>query len=279
MLTFLSAFFIGCDKTKENIIISDGPNNGDSAYELISNVLGRGAIESPDLYDGDHEDILHIYEDVDTVVGKHFVLTMHLDKDGNKGVYEGEVQRNEIKVYDKSPTELKVVENDIFEYRWKFKIDSGMCLSQNFTNFFQLKPVNPESSSPLIRLNASKRDGVDILEVRHKANPKEKRFLCLDSVAFRPIVGEWYQFICKAQFSNVEQGGSFFFDMTSLDGENKVFSLDLKVDMWPGEQTKYVRPKWGIVRSVKNRETLRSTEEKIRLADISIQKLNKTEQL
>jgi len=79
---------------------------------------------------------------------------------------------------------------------------------------------------------------------------------------------------CTAKFSNASDGGFFYFDMISLYDNRQVFSIEHQnIDMWPGEKTKYVRPKWGIVRSVEERESLRAEEERIRIADIVMYKI------
>ena len=75
---------------------------------------------------------------------------MHVDEDDDRCI-NFDRQRGEIKTYDKSPDSLLGIENEIVEYKWKFKLDSGFQSSPKFTHIHQLKAVGgTESSMPLI---------------------------------------------------------------------------------------------------------------------------------
>ena len=87
--------------TQETTLNADGENTGLSAYTLIENAFSEGAIESPDMYSGNHQNVVHIIEDTDSTVGNHFVFLAHRDEDQDKDKGATDRQRNEIKAFDK----------------------------------------------------------------------------------------------------------------------------------------------------------------------------------
>ncbi|WP_229719265.1 hypothetical protein [Winogradskyella schleiferi] len=76
-------------------------------------------------------------------------------------------QRTEIKTYNQSPDNLKAVEAETVEYKWKFKIPSNFQVSSNFTYLHQIKSVDGAFASiPMITLTARKASP-DRLELRY----------------------------------------------------------------------------------------------------------------
>ena len=247
-------------------LISDGPDEGSSAYDLIIDVFKSNPIEAPDFYDGDHEEIEHIYEDTDDEVGNHFVFTAHRDLDGDKGRFVDR-QRNEIKVYNSSPDDLKGYENDYFEYRWKLKINAELTLSTKFTHFFQLKPVGGDEQQPIVTLSAAVRSGNDTLQVRHspQSEPSETNYPAIED--FDLVRGEWLDVFVRAHYSD---DGFIEVVVTRMSDGVKVIDLyESDIDMWRGEGS-FVRPKWGLYRSVAEKDFLRADEEEVRFANIEI---------
>jgi len=73
--------------------------------------------------------------------------------------------------------------------------------------------------------------------------------------------GETMQYQLIFQAKNIETG------------EVLVDFQEDNIDMWRGEhKSDFSRPKWGIYRSLKDKESLRSEEERARFADFSIRK-------
>jgi len=263
------------EETKIVKLTSDGPDKGLGAYQLIIDKFGSRSIETPDLFADGHTDVKHIYEDKDPIVGNHFVFTMHLLEDGNCDKCGDDiVQRNEIKIHKKSSDALKGFKGEAFRYSWKFKIDKGFQVSEHFTNFFQLKPYNPDFLSPIIKLTARKRGTKNVIEVRYKSDPINGNFETLGKVRLKKNLGEWFEMSCEVTYAEANQGGQFYFDMTSLETDQNIFSIKKdNINMWSGGKTEFMRPKWGIVRSIENTDRLRSEEERVRIADIEINKL------
>lgn len=245
---------------------SDGPGAGSSAYDLIIDVFKSNPIEAPDFYANDHQDVEHIYEDTDDDVGDHFVFIIHRDLDGDKGNFIDR-QRNEIKVYNSSPDDLKGYENDYFEYRWKLKINAEITLTTKFTHFFQLKPVGGDDQQPLITLSAAIRGGSDTLQVRHspQSEPSETNYPAIED--FNLVRGEWLDVFVRAHYSD---NGFVEVSVTRMSDDVKIIDLyESGIDMWRGDGS-FVRPKWGIYRSFAEIDLLREDEENVRFANFEI---------
>ncbi len=254
----------------EKTLNADGVDSGLSAYELIREFGGPSPIEAPDLYDVNHPGVPHIFEDYDEVVGNHFVFVIHRDIDIDRDRIElTDRQRNEIKAYSGSERSLKAYENDVFEYRWKFRVNNEMEVSRNFTHLFQLKAVGSGSSTPLMTISGAERDGVDMLELRH--SPIQDTSVVASNL-WASILGEWVEVKCRVLFSN---SGSVRLDIERLSDSVPILSYDQSgIDMWRGENSEdFVRPKWGILRSLNDRDNLRPDEEDVRFASFVVTRL------
>lgn len=249
---------------------ADGPDNGLTAYDLIREFGGPAPIESPDLYDVNHPGVAHIYEEHDEEVGNHFVFTLHRDTDIDRDRIElTDRQRNEIKAYSGSERALKGYENDIFEYSWKFKVNDSMEVSRNFTHLFQLKAVGSGSSTPLLTISGADRGEGDLIEVRH--SPIQETSV-ISSNSWALALGEWVKVVCRVTYAN---DGKLSLTATRLGDDTLILSVEQEnIDMWRGENEEdFVRPKWGILRSLADRDNLRADEEIVRFANFSVTRL------
>lgn len=242
---------------------------GKDIYTIITDVLGKKAIESPDLYKADHTNVKHIYEAHDDEVGKHFVMSIHRDLDGNKGIFTGR-QRNEFKVYGNTSDELKGFNKTTFEYTWKMKINKNMEVSRKFTHFFQLKPKGGEDGTPTFTITGAERRGKDVLEIRYQVPNQDKKTLA--TIDWETVRGQWLNIYLKATFSD---NGNLVFSINQLHNDTELISLNITdIDLWIGENNKhYQRPKWGIVRSLEDLDNLRPDEETVSFANIKIKQL------
>ncbi|WP_220718253.1 heparin lyase I family protein [Agarivorans litoreus] len=224
---------------------ADGPDYGQSAYQLIRQQFGNNAIESPDRFKNDHQGELHIQEYTDKLYGPYFRFILHRDLDGNKGKYIDR-QRNEIKVYGGSADALKGYQNSHFSYSWKFRVSNDMQVTNKFTHLFQLKAVGGEDSMPIITLTGNTRYGKAGIEVRH--SPLRQTHI-LARADWDLIQGEWLEAKVQAKYS--EQGW-FSLTLVRLRDGAEIFNFrEDKLDMWRGvSEQHFVRPKWGIYRSL-----------------------------
>jgi len=249
---------------------ADGDMVGLDAYDLIRDFGGDyvpGPIEAPDLYPINHPAVRHIYEDSDATVGNHFVFIIHRDIDIDRDRVENDDrQRNEIKTYDKSEEAVKGFENDTFIYRWKFRINADMAVSTRFSHFFQLKAVGGDSSHPILTISGAERSGEDGIEVRF--SPLQQDTI-LQRQDWSMVTGEWLEAYCRVTFA---ESGDLRMIVTRMRDDTVIFDIDERgLDLWRGEDAShFVRPKWGIYRSILDWDNLRPEEEDVRFANFSI---------
>ena len=249
---------------------ADGDMVGLDAYDLIRAFGGDyvpGPIEAPDLYPINHPAVRHIYEDSDATVGNHFVFIIHRDIDIDRDRVENDDrQRNEIKTYDKSEEAVKGFENETLIYRWKFRINADMEVSTRFSHFFQLKAVGGDSSHPILTISGAERSGEDGIEVRF--SPLQQDTI-LQRQDWSMVTGEWLEAYCRVTFA---ESGDLRLIVTRMRDDAVVFDIDERgLDLWRGEDTShFVRPKWGIYRSILDWDNLRPDEETVRFANFSV---------
>lgn len=252
---------------------ADGDMVGLDTYDLIRDFGGTNPIEAPDLYPINHPAVQHIYEDSDATVGDHFVFIIHRDIDIDRDRVENDDrQRNEIKTYDKSEEAVKGYENETFIYRWKFRINDRMEVSTRFSHFFQLKAVGGESSHPIVTITGNERSGSDGIEVRF--SPLQADTI-LQRTDWNMVTGEWLEAYCRVTFS---ESGDLRLIVTRMSDDAVIFDIDEQgLDLWRGEDAShFVRPKWGIYRSILDWDNLRPDEEDVRFANFSVSEVMPT---
>lgn len=274
-------------------LISDGPE-GEATYDLIESVLGTGSIEAPDLYEENHPEVPHITEHTDEEVGNHFRFILHRDEDIDRDKVENDDrQRNEIKVYGNSDDSLKGFKDTTFEYSWKFRVGDELRITSNFTHLFQLKAVSDTDapiSQPLITITANTKSGNEGLEIRHvdsvgadeDNNDTTTMLLHTSNIGVNwstQIQGQWLEVFVRANFS---ENGSLYLSVTPLGEEEPLFAVEENnIKLWrAGDDSgtgNFVRPKWGIYRSLKDLDGLNASEDEVRFADFSISEVQLVE--
>ena len=259
------------DVLTRRILRADGKETGLSAYQLIRQFAGKRSIESPDLFSGNHLGQQHIFEDHDDLVGDHFVFVIHRDLDRDRGKMSiSDRQRNEIKAYASSTDDLKGFENETMVYQWQFKANEAMELSRRFTHFFQLKAVGGNDSQPIITLSGAERSGVDGFEIRYHGGKSDRGILA--RTEWDQVAGEWLDIYVRASYSD---SSSIRFIVKRVRDGKVLFNVDRSgLDLWRGNnKTHFVRPKWGIYRSLLDTDNLRSDEEDARFAHFVVTKV------
>jgi hypothetical protein len=247
------------------ILNADGP--GDT-YELINSVLAPGynVIETPDCA---HPDFgRHIDEVMDDDLGIYvFRFYIHVTPDNDR-CQTFDRQRNEIKTYDKSPDNLKAVEGETVEYIWKFKLDSAFQPSTSFTHIHQLKAVGgSEESMPLITLTPRK-SSTNSLQIRYAKNTSQTT---IRQVPLAPFLGEWLEVKEKVLYG---EEGTYEIQIKRIsDGEILLDYSNTSIRMWKTGAS-FIRPKWGIYRSLNVPTDLR--DEIVLFANFSIEEINTT---
>ena len=244
------------------VLDADGAGN---TYELITSVLAPGfdPVEEPDCSHtvfGRHIDELFDSE-LNTNVFRFF---MH-DTPDNDRCINFDRQRNEIKTYDKSPDNLLGIENETVEYKWKFKIDAGFQVSPNFTHLHQLKSVGGSlEGMPMYTLTARKASP-DRIELRYAETDTQ---ITLQQTDLAPFKGTWLEVTETIKYGT---SGTYAIEIKKVDDGSVLFNYsDNNIINWRADAD-FVRPKWGIYRSLNNIADLR--DEEVLFANFSIEEL------
>ncbi len=237
-------------------------------YTLINSVLAPGynAIEVPDCEHPDFGD--HIDQIYDNELGK-FVFRFHIHKnyDSDRCI-KYDRQRNEIKTYSSSPDNLKAVLGEQVEYKWKFKLDEGFQPSTAFSHIHQIKAVGGEDADmPLITFTARK-SSPDRLEIRYTSGLDQGT---LHKVPLDPFKGRWVEVTELITYAEIGKYNVEIRDISS--GEVLMNYNSDNIRTWKTDAV-FLRPKWGIYRSLNDIENLR--DEEILFSDFSIEELNIT---
>ena len=244
------------------LLDADGPGN---TYDLITSVLAPGynPIEVPDCSHpafGDHIDEIF---DVD-LNANVFRFHIHVSPDDDRCI-NFDRQRNEIKSYDKSPDNLLGVENETVIYKWKFKLSEGFQSSPNFTHLHQLKSVGGSLASMPMYTLTTRKGNPDRLELRYAETSTQ---VTLAQTALAPLIGIWLEVT-----ETIEYGFSGSYDLEiqrASDGATLFEYANPDIINWrPGAD--FVRPKWGIYRSLINAQDLR--DETVLYANFSVEEI------
>ncbi|WP_252191125.1 T9SS type A sorting domain-containing protein [Polaribacter sp. Q13] len=245
------------------LLSADGLGN---TYELINAVLAnpnRSVVETPDCSHTDFGN--HIDEVFDTELNKNvfrFHIHVSLDNDRCK---KFDRQRNEIKTYADSPENLKATKGETVAYKWKFKLSNSFKPSSSFTHIHQLKVVGgPYASIPMISFTLRK-GKPDKLELRYTATKDQNT---LKTVDLNLLKGKWLEVTEYVKFDDV---GSYSVEIKTVSNNKVIFNYaNSPLDTWQ-DGAEFARPKWGIYRSLNNKEDLQ--DEIVKFADFSIQEI------
>ena len=238
---------------------ADGPGN---TYELITSVLAPGynPIEVPDC---NHTEFgRHIDELFDTELNSNvFRFFIHTTPDNDRCI-NFDRQRNEIKTYNQSPDNLLGIENETVVYKWKFKLPLGFQSSPNFTHIHQLKSVGGSLESMPMYTLTTRKGTPDKLQLRYAETDDQNT---LAETSLEPLIGNWLEVIETIKYGT---SGTYNIVIKKVSDDSTVFSYtNNSIINWRPNAT-FVRPKWGIYRSLLNEQDLR--DEAILFADFSI---------
>ena len=245
------------------VLNADGPGN---TYELITSVLapGHNPIEAPDCsHNGFGKHIDELYDDeLSTNV---FRFSIHVTPDNDRCI-NFDRQRNEIKTYDQSPDNLLGIENERVIYKWKFRLESGYQSSPNFTHLHQLKSVGGSLEGMPMYTLTTRKGNPDRLELRYAETDVQVTLIQTD---LAPLIDTWLDVT-----ETITYGIDGTYEITiNRVGDNETlftYSNSSIVNWRPGAT--FVRPKWGIYRSLINDQDLR--DEKVLYADFSIEEID-----
>lgn len=277
MKHFIFTLIISCSITAQVTLDANGPGN---TYELINSVLAPtsgNVIEAPGITGStcdNHSTYVgtdgnrHIDELFDSDLGINvFRFILHVEEDIDRDKCSTtDRQRNEIKTYAPSPDNLKGTLGETVQYKWKFKIDANFQPSGSFTHFHQLKSVGAdaaEESQPLITLTARK-GNEDRLELRYAPTTSQST---LTTVNLSLLKGNWVEVVETVTYG--ETGNSTYtIIITNVDSGSEILNYSSSnLRMWK-TNADFIRPKWGIYRSLNSPSDLR--DEEVLYANFSI---------
>lgn len=259
ILIFLFTSFILYSQV---VLNADGPGN---TYELINSVLaptGGDVVENPECI---HPEFgRHIAEVWDTDLSQYvFEFYIHVTPDNDRCI-NFDRQRVEIKTYDASPAYLKGTTGETVVYKWRFKVPTGFQPSSNFTHIHQVKAVGGDEADPLFVLTARK-GSPNKLELNYYESSS------LSSVKFTSanlslFENTWVEATERIKIDNVN--GTYSITIKKVSDGTTVLSYSNSKLLTIRSDNSFIRPKWGIYRSLLSPQDLR--DESLRFATISI---------
>ena len=261
-LCSLVLFFLAISLNGQVRLDADGPGN---TYNLITSVLAPGynPIEVPDCNHVDFGD--HIDEIFDADLNTNvFRFYMHVTPDNDR-CKNFDRQRNEIKSYDKSPDNLLGISGEKVIYKWKFKLDRDFQSSPNFTHIHQLKSVGgPFESMPMYTLTTRK-GSPDRLELRYAETDSQ---ITLKRTDLLPLLGTWLEVTETIEYGD---SGAYSIEINRISDAVLLFEYSNNDMVNWREDAEFVRPKWGIYRSLNNAQDLR--DEQVLFANFSVEEV------
>lgn len=248
----------------QTILEADGKGK---TYELINNVLAPNydVIETPDCAHKDFGN--HITETWDADLKKYvFVFHAHVEEDNDR-CKKFDRERTEIKTYKPSPDNLIATLGETVVYKWKFKLDKHFQASNKFTHIHQIKAVGgTEDAMPSITFTLRKLK-VDAFQIRYASNMEQNDLIDVPLEDFRGVWVEVYERITYGEIGK----GKYEVILTRADNGKVLlnYSND-SIRMWKTD-AQFLRPKWGIYRSLQNASDLR--DEQVKFADFYIKEL------
>jgi hypothetical protein len=242
------------------VLNADGPGN---TYELINSVLAPGyaAVENPECV---HPSFgRHIAEVFDTDLHQYvFEFYSHVAEDNDRCI-NFDRERVEIKTYDQSPDTLIGTIGETITYKWKFRLPVGFKPSSSFTHIHQVKAVGGDEGDPLFTLTPrkgtpNKMELIYVLDSNASSNK-------LKIVNLSLFEGVWVE---VTEVVKVGANGAYSIDIKKVSDGSSILSYTNASIATIRPSNTFIRPKWGIYRSLNSPADLR--DDTIRFSGISI---------
>jgi len=135
-----------------------------------------------------------------------------------------------------------------------------------------LKAVGGSDIQPILTVSGAERSGEDGIEVRQ--SPLQDHTV-LARTDWGMVTGEWLEAYCRVTFAD---SGDLRLIVTRMRDDAVIFNIDeTGLDLWRGEDAShFVRPKWGIYRSILDLDNPRPVEENVRFANFSVSEVMPT---
>jgi hypothetical protein len=175
-------------------------------------------------------------------------------------------QRVEIKTYAASPDNLKGTLGENIIYKWRFKIPIGFQPSANFTHLHQIKAVDGDDSSPIFTLTPrlGTPNKLELIYVANATSGTDK----VSIVNLLPFEGNW---IDAEEKINIGSSGTYSITLKKHSDGTVLMSYSNPNIATIRPDNTFIRPKWGIYRSLNDVGNLR--DEAVRFSDFSIEEI------
>lgn len=269
MKKIITIFFISVFVFQANAQVLLEANGPGSTYELINSKLapnGGDVVEHPECV---HPEFgRHITEVWDATLNKYvFEFHIHVTPDNDRCI-NFDRQRMEIKTYDASPAHMKGTFGETIVYKWKFRLPTGFQPSSNFTHLHQIKAVGGDADDPLFVLTA--REGnPNKMELNYYVD-SDLSSVKLTSVNLSLFEGNWVEVTERIRVDNVN--GTYSIEIKDVSTGATIMSYSNNKMLTIRADNSFIRPKWGIYRSLLNTQDLR--DEIVRFADFFIEEEN-----
>lgn len=262
--TYLALISIPYLSIGQTVLNADGPGN---TYELINSVLAPGynAVEVPDIIHSDFG--RHITEVFDYELNKYvFEFFVHVTPDNDISTTKTDRQRIEIKTYGSSPSHLKGTLGEIVQYKWRFKIPVGFKPSSTFTHIHQVKAVDGDDSDPIFTLTPRKGtpNKLELIYVKDVDSGTDKKAI----VNLSLFEGNWVE---ATETLTIGPNGTYSISIKKISDNSDILSYSNNNIATIRSDNSFIRPKWGIYRSIATPADLR--DESILFSDFSIEEL------
>lgn len=252
----------------QTVLEANGPGN---TYELINSVLapnGGNVVENPECV---HPEFgRHITEVWDATLNQYvFAFHIHVTPDNDRCI-NFDRQRMEIKTYDASPAHLKGTTGETIVYKWKFRVPVGFQPSSNFTHLHQIKAVGGDDADPLFVLTARK-GTPNKMELNYyvDSNLSSEK---LTSVNLSLFEGNWVEVTERIKINKIN--GTYSIEIKNVSTAANILSYTNNNMLTIRADNDFIRPKWGIYRSLLNAQDLR--DEIVHFNGFSIQEESNT---
>jgi len=242
----------------QTILTADGHT---PAYTQFQNTLGV----QPENPDCSHPSFgPHITQTTDNVLGVPvFVFNIHVTPDNDRCI-NTDRQRLEAKTDTGSPDALKGFDGDTMTYQWKFRLPAGFQPSSHFTHIHQIKGgLQPAASgAPVITLTP-RSGSPNIIQLIYQTGA------VLTQTNLAPFLDTW---VVATEVVKVSTSGTYSIVIKTLNGGQTLLSYsNNNINMFPTQTGQgFIRPKWGIYRSLLDKAALR--DEQIHFNDFCVAK-------
>jgi len=234
---------------------ADGPG---TTYELINSVLAPGseAVEHPECI---HPAFgRHIAEVWDEELKENvFEFYSHVTPDNDR-CEKLDRQRVEIKTYEQSPANLKGTLGETVTYKWKFRLPKGFQPSGSFTHLHQIKAVGGSQDLPIFTITARKAKVNQLIVIHNNENT-------VASADLSEFEGTWVEITEKIK---IGAKGTYSISIKKVKNGQEILAFKSDDILTIRPDNDFIRPKWGIYRSLKKIGDLR--DEAVRFNDFSI---------